>query len=396
MTDVDRLLLLIESEHPLSRDAWERLATSFNANRPRGAPERDFESLCRKFKVLYSTRKPTGMPNMPPDIKKVKEVKQAIDDKANAVEMDDEADEDRPIEPDCSFEAEPDDSFYVSGDGNSDGDGDGVQLSNGANSAARLSTDASAGTDESVACESMVSSPPPLGEFQEMLTTALATDGPAYSGHTPRPASLPAPNGTRPSSARRSGMGAPARKRKVTPNAMNGNGPPSVQVVACQNEAEKYPKMHNVSNRLGGQDLTAFRDTVGAKSALEDDKETLEASFAKAKRIRAMRTSTALKTKLASVEGAASSMGGSLLEAILLLREENEHKAEERRAEEEKRRREEIAAREARYLADKANAAEGRHQEKLEREERTRCERDESRARTQELVMLINAIKKNA
>ncbi|GMF41359.1 unnamed protein product [Phytophthora fragariaefolia] len=347
-----------------------RLATSFNANRPRGAPERDFESLRRKFKVLYSTRKPTGMPNMPPHIKKTKEVKQAIDDKANVVEMDDEADEDCPIEPDCSFEAEPDGSFYVYGDGNSDGDGDsdGVQLSNGANSAARL----------------------------KMLTTALATDGPAYSGHTPRPASLPAPNGARPSSARRSGLGAPSRKSKVTPNAVNVNGPPSAPVVACQYEAEKYPKMHNFSNRLGGQDLTAFRDTVSAKRALEDDKETLASSFAKAKRIHAMRTSTALKTKLASIEGTASSMGGSLLEAILLLREENERKAEERRAEEEKRRREEIAALEARYLADKADAAERRHQEKLEREERARRERDESRARTQELVMLINAIKKNA
>ncbi|GMF51979.1 unnamed protein product [Phytophthora fragariaefolia] len=204
MADVDRLLLLIESELPLGRDEWERLATSFNANRPRGAPKRDFESLRRKFKVLYRKRKPTGMPNMPPHIKKAKDVKQAIDDKANVVEMDDVAVEDRSIEPDFSFEAEPDDSFYVYGDGNSDGDGDGVQLS------------------------------------------------------------------------------------------------------------------------------------------------------------------------------------------------KNERKAEERRVEEEKRRREEIAAREARYLADKADAAERRHQEKLERVERARRERDGSRARMQGLVMLINAIKKNA
>ncbi|KAE9289925.1 hypothetical protein PF008_g25766 [Phytophthora fragariae] len=106
-----------------------------------------------------------------------------------------------------------------------------------------------------------------------------------------------------------------------------------------------------------------------------------------------MRTSTALKTKLA---GAVSSMSGSLVEAILLLREENECKAEERRAGEKKRRREEIAAREARYLADITEAAERRHQEKLEREEGARRDREKSCARTQELVMLINAIKKNA
>ncbi|EGZ13514.1 hypothetical protein PHYSODRAFT_400980, partial [Phytophthora sojae] len=102
--DVDCLLLLIENELPLGRDEWERLAASYNANRPRGAPERDFESLRRKFKVLYSTRKPTGTPNMPPHVKKAKEVKLAIDEKANVIEMDDEADEDRPIEPDFCFE----------------------------------------------------------------------------------------------------------------------------------------------------------------------------------------------------------------------------------------------------------------------------------------------------
>ncbi|KAE9025100.1 hypothetical protein PR001_g10914 [Phytophthora rubi] len=135
--------------------------------------------------------------------------------------------------------------------------------------------------------------------------------------------------------------------------------------------------MQNFSNRLGGQDLTTFRDTVGAKRALEDDKETLEAGFANAKRIRAMRMSTALKTKLASVEGAACSMGGSLLSSFV---KKNERKSEERRAEEKKRRREEIATREARYLADKAEAAESRHQEKVEREERAHRDCNESRA----------------
>ncbi|KAE9334257.1 hypothetical protein PF008_g14055 [Phytophthora fragariae] len=142
--------------------------------------------------------------------------------------------------------------------------------------------------------------------------------------------------------------------------------------------ARTKPEMQNFSNRLGGQDLTTFRDTVRAKRDLEDDKETLEAGFAKAKRIRAMRMSAALKTKLASVEGAACSMGGRLLSSFV---KKNERKSEERRAEEKKRRREEIATREARYLADKAEAAESRHQEKLEREERAHRDCNESRAR---------------
>jgi hypothetical protein len=74
--------------------------------------------LRRKFKVLYSTRKPTGMPNMPPHILKAKELKQATDEKANVIEMDDKADSDqRYVEPDFSFEAEPDDSFFGENDG---------------------------------------------------------------------------------------------------------------------------------------------------------------------------------------------------------------------------------------------------------------------------------------
>ncbi|KAE9034356.1 hypothetical protein PR003_g1434 [Phytophthora rubi] len=202
--DVDRLLLLIENELPLGRDEWERLATTYNANRPRGAPERDFESLRRKFKVLYSTWKPTAMPNMPPLVKKAKEVTQAIDDKANVIEMNEAADEDRPIEP------------------------------------------------------------------VDAARTLLL--------------------------------------QRPLPRVVRSRAGCRRHVERLQ-EAEKYPKLHSFSKRLGGQDLATFRDTVGVKRALEEDKETMEASFAKAKRIRALRTSTALKTKLASREAAANNTG---------------------------------------------------------------------------------------
>ncbi|GMF19474.1 unnamed protein product [Phytophthora fragariaefolia] len=94
--------------YPLGKDEWERLAMSYNSTRQRGAPERDFESLRRKLKVLYSMRKPTGVQEMPPHIKKAKDVKLAIDAKANVVLMDDEVDDDQP---DFCFEVDPDDTF---------------------------------------------------------------------------------------------------------------------------------------------------------------------------------------------------------------------------------------------------------------------------------------------
>jgi hypothetical protein len=142
--------------------------------------------------------------------------------------------------------------------------------------------------------------------------------------------------------------------------------------------------------------LADFRDTIGTKRSLEEDKETLEASYAKATRIRAARATTALKTKLTGLENAANSMGGSFMETILLLREENERKAEARRAEEDRRRRDDVAAREARLLADKAEAEERRRQDKVDMEERARRDREEARARTQELMLMIQAITKKA
>ncbi|KAG1705175.1 hypothetical protein DVH05_004108 [Phytophthora capsici] len=92
--EINRLLALVEEYLPLRKDEWDRLATSYNSSRTRGWVERDLDSLRRKFKVLYSTRKSTDLPDMPPRIKHAKLLKQAIDDKANVIEMDDKPDED--------------------------------------------------------------------------------------------------------------------------------------------------------------------------------------------------------------------------------------------------------------------------------------------------------------
>ncbi|EGZ08036.1 hypothetical protein PHYSODRAFT_427116, partial [Phytophthora sojae] len=123
MNAVNRMLQLVSEYLPLGRDEWERLATAYNGSRGRGWAERDFESLRRNFKQLYCTRKPTGVSTMPPHIERAKKLKQAIDEKANVVEMDDEADADpdqdgTSNQPDFCFEYDPDESL-------SDQDGDG-------------------------------------------------------------------------------------------------------------------------------------------------------------------------------------------------------------------------------------------------------------------------------
>ncbi|GMF26482.1 unnamed protein product [Phytophthora fragariaefolia] len=323
---------------------------------------------------------------MPPNIKKANEIKIAIDDKANLIELDDEADgEERPTEPDFCFDIDPDASFY--------GDGDGVQLA--ANTTAGgAATEGSFGTDESVAPESIGSSRSSnLREFKELLASPLVLEGAYDAARTPRPAHPSAAPCTG-----RAGSGGVSKARAASHETLAANTAQthqqqSARLLASRREADKYPKLQNYSNRLGGQDLSTFRGTIGVKRGNEDDKET---SFAKAMRIRAMATTTARKPKLAGREASASNMGGSLLEMLLLLREENERKAEERRAVEEKRRREDAIAQEARFRAEKTEAEERRRQKKVKRDERARRDHVEARARTQELVMIIGALTKSS
>ncbi|KAI9990346.1 hypothetical protein PInf_021156 [Phytophthora infestans] len=92
-----------------------------------------------------------------------------------------------------------------------------------------------------------------------------------------------------------------------------------------------------------GVNLTTLPDETGSKSGMEEDKEFMEASFAKSKRIRAAKATTALKSKLDSQETASTMSGVSMLETILILREETERKAEIRRAKADPQRRDDAA-----------------------------------------------------
>ncbi|KAE8963369.1 hypothetical protein PF005_g28242 [Phytophthora fragariae] len=148
---------------------------------------------------------------MPPLVKNAKEVKQAIDVKANVIEMDDEANEVRPIEPDFCFEADPDESFY----GDDDVDGEGVQTAD------RLSTESSTCTNEIVACDSVESGSSRLGEFQELLAATLTSGDPVDDARTPRPAPPPATSTTR----RAESSGLP-KTRRAAVSTVAGNAPP--------------------------------------------------------------------------------------------------------------------------------------------------------------------------
>lgn len=55
-----QLCTVVDQILPLERNMWERVAMQYNTNRTRTAPERDFESLRRKFRSLYGKPKLTG------------------------------------------------------------------------------------------------------------------------------------------------------------------------------------------------------------------------------------------------------------------------------------------------------------------------------------------------
>ncbi|KAG1697658.1 hypothetical protein DVH05_016097 [Phytophthora capsici] len=386
--DIQRMLRLVEKVLPLGKGEWERLAASFNASKPRGAPERDYESLRRKFKQLYSTRKPTGVATMPPHVQKAKEAKQAIHDKANVIELDDEAvgdnEEQRFVEPDFSIDTEPDATFYQADD---------QEI---LNAAATMYHPGSIHSEMTASDESVaeVSTEPIRGNFQGLLA-ATFVEGVEDSMQTACPAQQRAT-----SSTRRQGSGGLQPPRKTTSNdeaaVTKQKCPDSSGAARSRNEIEaaKYPDLQRHSNRLGGGDLATFRDSVGAKRASEDDDDEHEASFAKTKRVRALKATSALKAKLDGLESSASSTRNNILETILLMREETERKAEARREEEEQRRRDELAVMEARRLAEKAEAEERRRVDRQDMEERARRDREEARARTQELVMLLGALTK--
>ncbi|OWZ14745.1 hypothetical protein PHMEG_00011726, partial [Phytophthora megakarya] len=66
------MLGLVESKLPFGSEQWASIASSYNAQLPSGWPERDGDSLKRKFMSLKNKRKPTGDPDCPSEVKRAK------------------------------------------------------------------------------------------------------------------------------------------------------------------------------------------------------------------------------------------------------------------------------------------------------------------------------------
>ncbi|KAE9033522.1 hypothetical protein PR003_g10595 [Phytophthora rubi] len=302
--------------------------------------------------MLYSARKPTGMPEMPPHIKRAKEAKQAIDEKANVIEIDDEANRDQGfVEPDFSFEADPDDDYFEGSEGGN--------VQHGAQGG--TGHDEPIDTDESVAGESTGSSAHPVEAGSRSCWRHLL---PSMSSEAV--------------SRRR------VRRRceylRTRGNLALGGHPTHARSLPTSLRATTV-------SRRGHQSTKDLHDAFGAKRAFEEDKENAGGQLREDQTNQGHEGHHRPEEQVERLESTANTMGSSIMETILLLREENERKAEARRADEEKCRSEERAD-------TKAETEERRHQDKMEMVERARRDREEARARTQELLLLIGALKK--
>uniref|UniRef100_H3GRG6 Uncharacterized protein n=1 Tax=Phytophthora ramorum TaxID=164328 RepID=H3GRG6_PHYRM len=330
---------------------------------------------------------------MPPLIEKAKWAKQAIDDKANVVEIDDAADVDqdegngdgeekRYVEPDFSFEPYFDEQGC---------NGDPVLLGIDQTSDSHCGSDDTRAGEGAGAAYTDTGTPfcTPLDATPGPINLQLGDEGLQAFASTPRTAPLPSARASR--QFRSSGLKKPAKTNNpvatlteaVTTAKATKLPAARGYKLGSRDEQEAYvhKSLRSASNRLGGSKLYAFRDSVGSKRARDDkDNDQVEASFAKAKRIRAQKTTKALQQKLADLEGNSSNLGSSAFEMMLLFRERNERKAEDRRVEEDLRRRDEAAAKEVRLIVDKVEMEERRRQDKIDMDERLRRDKEDARA----------------
>ncbi|KAE8908733.1 hypothetical protein PF005_g20465 [Phytophthora fragariae] len=87
---VDRMLAFVETFLPLGTAQCDGVQYAFNRNIPAEWPQRDPESLRRKFFALKNTRKPTGDATCPPEVRRAKAIYRDIEGKCSVVELEDE------------------------------------------------------------------------------------------------------------------------------------------------------------------------------------------------------------------------------------------------------------------------------------------------------------------
>jgi hypothetical protein len=83
------MLDIVESVLPLGEKHWERIHEEYNQDGDALQPERTLDSLKRRFKKMYSEKKPTGDPTLPVNFRRAKQIRTMIEKRAGVQEIDD-------------------------------------------------------------------------------------------------------------------------------------------------------------------------------------------------------------------------------------------------------------------------------------------------------------------
>ena len=69
---------------PIGNAAWKSVEDYYNSHRPEGRPERDLDSLRKKYKDLHERKPPTGDPNIPEEVLEAKRIEEKIIENSQA------------------------------------------------------------------------------------------------------------------------------------------------------------------------------------------------------------------------------------------------------------------------------------------------------------------------
>ena len=93
--DVDALLDVVEDVEPIGAQEWAIVSSRYNDwAATSGRPLREQTSLKIKFDKLCSSKKPTGDPSCPPEVRRAKHISREILARCNAVSLRGESDSD--------------------------------------------------------------------------------------------------------------------------------------------------------------------------------------------------------------------------------------------------------------------------------------------------------------
>ncbi|KAE9128546.1 hypothetical protein PF010_g4467 [Phytophthora fragariae] len=358
LPEVMHMLAITKKILPQGKDMWESVAARYDATKDSHWPERDLESLRRKFKSLS--------------------VFITTDD-------DEEEDGQQPREG-CQTPRPP-----LGPPGSSAG----LMQSTSSAAASALQAGSSRECDVSGSASQDGTSSDNFGGYESTGTLPFSLsddDGPSAddmfsleeafkAAAKPSAKGVLKPKVVSGAAAKMASQSAKARittdankpkKSKTTPttgaSAQSSTTPSTKQpTTADARERLRYPKLSDTSDRLGGVNLADMRDAMKKRPYEEFE----EASYTKQKRLKAEKAAAELKRQLSTVEQTAAGSGTDLIKTIMVLRADAEKVDMERRREE-------------------------RQADREAMEERRREDRREARQHMQDMLLMLASLRNGA